>query len=226
LNLLDDLDDLAFAIVLQYVGGYRWLLRMAYKRHGGILIMDAHKKQMHVPISSVPVLEFALKNKWFDVEKAPAVAARGGVAEVLQRALDMYASRFATSIRLLRPTSVCLNAAASGDIATLRCARENGCPWGVTTCASAAFYGHLELLKYARREGCPWDPRMVCDIAADHGHVDLLEYVIQEASMRDRCSEHWLRFLRMRAQNRAEYHAEYWCVSNHPPHSRSHARGD
>lgn len=60
---------------------------------------------------------------------------------------------------LLRgPLDPCVfQAAREGNMDILRYARRNGCPWNVLTCAYAAASGNLETLKWAREEeGCGW----------------------------------------------------------------------
>ena len=39
-------------------------------------------------------------------------------------------------------------------LGTLKCARENGCPWD-------AAGGYLNILKWLRREGCPWNDNIL-----------------------------------------------------------------
>lgn len=55
---------------------------------------------------------------------------------------------------------MCFSAALNGDLAMLKWARENDCPWDENTCTVAAMMGHLDLVNWARENGCPWDENM------------------------------------------------------------------
>eukprot|EP00658_Telonema_sp_P-2_P010382 TRINITY_DN13918_c0_g2_i3.p1 TRINITY_DN13918_c0_g2~~TRINITY_DN13918_c0_g2_i3.p1 ORF type:complete len:275 (+),score=32.19 TRINITY_DN13918_c0_g2_i3:223-1047(+) len=109
-----------------------------------------------------------------------AVIARYGSLEVLQwmRAMGAHWDHHTVSA-----------AAASGKLATLKWALDNGCPhlhqrargssssdW--PTCEAAAAAGQLEVLVWLRDcEGCSWDHH-VAEAAAGGGHVHVFEWLL------------------------------------------------
>ena len=66
--------------------------------------------------------------------------------------------------------------AANGHLDCLQYAHEHGCPWDEQTCANAARCGSLECLQYAHENGCPWN-QDACRLAAESGHLDFLHYL-------------------------------------------------
>jgi hypothetical protein len=62
---------------------------------------------------------------------------------------------------------------ARGDLALLKWAREEGCPYSERTFKKAAKRGDIEILKYLRETGCPWD-NMVVFRAARAGKFEAL----------------------------------------------------
>jgi len=82
--------------------------------------------------------------------------------------------------------STCRDAAATGDLHRLQCAREYDCPWDGSTCALAAANGHLLLLRWAREHGCRWREDLdddeeedvdCCKRAASGGHLHVLKWL-------------------------------------------------
>lgn len=53
---------------------------------------------------------------------------------------------------------LCERAAKGGNLACLKFAHENGCPWhGSTVCMMADMNGHVDCLEYAEEQGCSWN---------------------------------------------------------------------
>jgi hypothetical protein len=76
---------------------------------------------------------------------------------------------------------VCAEAASGGRLDVLMWARENGCPWNVSTCIEAAENGHLACLKWAHENGCPLEngrplKNNICLYAAEGGHLECLKW--------------------------------------------------
>ena len=67
------------------------------------------------------------------------------------------------------PDSVCLEAAAAGELDVLTYARSLQLPWG-HACETAAANGHLHCLKYAHQNGCAWN-QTTSTAAAANGHL-------------------------------------------------------
>jgi hypothetical protein len=84
---------------------------------------------------------------------------------------------FLHETRGARLLDVCAYAAACGDVAVLRWARERDFHWDERACVKAASGGHLETLRWARENGCIWDDRLVCSEAALGGHLEVLQWV-------------------------------------------------
>jgi hypothetical protein len=59
-------------------------------------------------------------------------------------------------IKWVRTSDICAIAAGSGNLDTLKWARENGCDWDRSVCDAAFKGGHLDILKWARKNGCDW----------------------------------------------------------------------
>jgi len=66
-------------------------------------------------------------------------------------------------------------AADRGKLESLKCLRDNGCPWNEKTCWAAAQEGHLKVLRWLRQNGCPWDAD-TCLHAARMGHLEVLQW--------------------------------------------------
>lgn len=66
-------------------------------------------------------------------------------------------------------------AARSGSLECLQYAREHGCAWTSLTCVEAARLADPACLRYARQHGCPWDETVTCAAAAA-GSAACLEY--------------------------------------------------
>ena len=66
-------------------------------------------------------------------------------------------------------------AAERGKLESLKCLRDNGCPWNEKTCWAAAQKGHLKVLRWLRQNGCPWDAD-TCLHAARMGHLEVLQW--------------------------------------------------
>jgi hypothetical protein len=76
---------------------------------------------------------------------------------------------------------VCAEAASAGRLEVLMWARDNGCPWNVSTCLEAAKNGHLDCLKWAHENGCPLEhgrpsKNDICLYAAQGGHLECLKW--------------------------------------------------
>ena len=85
------------------------------------------------------------------------------------------------------PDSVCLEAAAAGELDVLTYARSLQLPWG-HACETAAANGHLYCLKYAHQNGCAWN-ETTSTAAAANGHLLCLKYVHMNGCAWDRSPE-------------------------------------
>ena len=85
------------------------------------------------------------------------------------------------------PDSVCLEAAAAGELDVLTYARSLQLPWG-HACETAAANGHLHCLKYAHQNGCAWN-QTTSTAAAANGHLLCLKYVHMNGCAWDRSPE-------------------------------------
>ena len=67
-------------------------------------------------------------------------------------------------------------AAARGDLETLKWIRENGGEWTEWAANNAAANGHLETLKWIRANGGEWTSS-AADGAAANGHLEIVEWI-------------------------------------------------
>ena len=72
----------------------------------------------------------------------------------------------------------CSEAAAAGDLETLKKMHQAGYQWDEWTCSAAADNGHLDCLRYAHSQGCVWNC-LTTIYAADSGHLECLKYAYE-----------------------------------------------
>ena len=58
-------------------------------------------------------------------------------------------------------------------------------PWDASTCNAAAEFGHLATLRWARENGCPWHPVTRDRAAAELGYTDDLGTLWEEEEESD-----------------------------------------
>ena len=54
--------------------------------------------------------------------------------------------------------TICDEAAATGNLSTLKWLRKAGCPWDSSCWATAFDYNHRDIMRYCRANGCPGLP--------------------------------------------------------------------
>ncbi len=87
-------------------------------------------------------------------------------------------------------------ACGNGDMATLRCLRRLGCPWGCTSTFNCVIpHADLEALRCMVAEGCPVDWHKACSIAKDRKVLrseaaKILQWVTEMAATADDSQSH------------------------------------
>ena len=103
----------------------------------------------------------------------------------------------------------CTKPASKEDLASLRCLRDNGCPWDGYLCllfasgvghlpvaqycveeqsvalndlvtSNSAMNGHLQVLKWARQNDCPWDSTKCRADAERKGHAEVVNWIDEQ----------------------------------------------
>lgn len=72
--------------------------------------------------------------------------------------------------------TMCREAAKMGNMAWLKWARLQKCPWNIETCNNAVEQGHIEILKYLHENGCPWNTTTY-HCAVNGGHLKVVKYL-------------------------------------------------
>ncbi len=98
-------------------------------------------------------------------------------------------------------------AALNGHLDILKWARENSCPFNVTTCSNAAKKGHLHILKWARENGFPWNMN-TCNMAAKGGYLHILEWAMANGCEWD------IQQICIKAATRGNLYILKWAIGN------------
>ena len=103
-----------------------------------------------------------------------------GMTDTLQfwsdRELAQIAEFFLEEQNHVTEKGACVLAARAGHLHIIQWAREDGCPWNLSTSLAAAEAGHLHILQWLQENDCPWHTK-ICRTAAERGHLHILQWL-------------------------------------------------